>query len=116
VWVEVALHWRPENGIGELTMPLYTLIARDRKNGLGQRMAHRPAHLEHMARLDAAGCIRYGGPLLDDKGDMAGSLIIIEADDLESARATFGEDPYIIHGVFEQYDVIGTKQIFPRGN
>ena len=97
-------------------MPLYALIARDRNNGLEHRMAHRPAHLEHMARLDAAGCVRYGGPLLDDKGDMAGSLIIIEADDLESARATFGEDPYVIHGVFEHYDVVGTEKIFPRGN
>ena len=97
-------------------MPLYTLIAKDRKKGLAQRMAHRPAHLEHMARLDAAGRIQYGGPVLDDDGNMAGSLIIIEADDLESARATFGKDPYMIHGVFEHYDVVETKKVFPRGN
>ena len=69
-------------------MPLYTLIAKDRKKGLDQRMAHRPAHLEHMAQLDAAGRIQYGGPVLDDDGNMVGSLIIIEADDLESVRAT----------------------------
>ena len=97
-------------------MPLYTLIAHDRKNGLKQRMAHRPAHLEHMARLNAVGRIQYGGPLLDDAGEMVGSLIIIEADDLESARATYAEDPYVIHGVFEDYDVVGTKQVFPREN
>jgi len=97
-------------------MPLFTLIAHDRKNGLEARMEHRPAHLEHMARLDAAGRVRYGGPLLDEKSDMAGSLIILEADDLESARATYAEDPYAIHGVFEDYDVVETKQVFPRGN
>ena len=97
-------------------MPLYTLIAKDRKKGWDQRMAHRPAHLEHMARLDAAGRIQYGGPVLDDDGNMAGSLIIIEADDLESARAPFGEAPYMIHGVFEHYAVVETKKVFPRGN
>ena len=97
-------------------MPLYILIAHDRKNGLEHRMAHRPAHLEHMARLDATGRIQYGGPLLNEDGDMSGSLIIIEADDIESARATFAEDPYVIHGVFDDYDVVGTKQVFPRGN
>ena len=97
-------------------MPLFALIARDRKNGLERRMAHRPAHLEHMARLDASGRIRYGGPLLNEKSEMSGSLIIIEADDLEAARATFGDDPYIIHAVFESYEVIETKRVFPRAN
>ncbi len=97
-------------------MPLFALIARDRKNGLERRLAHRPAHLEHMARLDASGRIRYGGPLLNEKSEMSGSLIIIEADDLEAARATFGDDPYIIHAVFEDYEIIETKRVFPRAN
>jgi len=97
-------------------MPLYTLIGRDRKDGLNDRLAHRPAHLEHMARLDAGGRVKYGGPLLDQQGGMAGSLIIIEAEDLESARATFEDDPYVIHRVFEHYDVVETTPIFPRKN
>ena len=65
-------------------MPWFALIARDRPNGLEHRKKHRPAHLEHMARLDAAGRLRYGGPLLNEKGEMGGSLIIVEADDLEA--------------------------------
>ena len=97
-------------------MPFFTLFGRDRENGLDHRLTHRAAHLEHMARLDAAGRIRYGGPLLDEKGQMAGSLVIIEADDLESARSTYAEDPYVIHAVFEDYDIVETKPIFPRGN
>ena len=97
-------------------MPLYTLIAHDRKNGFEQRMAHRTAHLEHMTQLDAVDRVRYGGPLLNDKGVMVGSLIIIEAGDLESARATYAKDPYVIHGVFEDYDVVETNQVFPKGS
>ena len=97
-------------------MPWYALIARDRPNGLEHRQKNRPAHLEHMARLDAAGRIRYGGPLLNEDGTMAGSLIVFEAADLKAARAASAEDPYVIHGVFEDYDVIETKPVFPRGN
>ena len=97
-------------------MPWFALIGRDRPNGLEHRKNNRPAHLEHMARLDATGRIRYGGPLLNEDGAMAGSLIIFEADDLDAARAACAEDPYVIHGVFEHYDVIETQPVFPRGN
>ena len=97
-------------------MPWFALIARDRPDGLEHRKQHRPAHLEHMARLDAAGRLRYGGPLLTEKGAMMGSLIVLEADDLESAKRAYAEDPYIVHGLFETFDVVETRPIFPRGN
>ncbi len=47
---------------------------------------------------------------------MGGSLIILEADDLQAAKHAYAEDPYVVHGVFESYDIIETKPIFPRGN
>ncbi len=96
-------------------MPLYALVAHDRP-GPEARLQHRPAHLEHMARLDAAGRLVYGGPLMNEHNQMVGSLIVLEADSLEAARATYAEDPYMVHGVFASYDVIETKQVFPRGN
>jgi len=97
-------------------MPLYALIGRDKEDGLQYRLDHRPAHLEHMARLDAEGRIRYGGPLLNESGKMAGSLIVIEAENLASAQATFADDPYVIHGIFENCQILETTPIFPRGN
>ena len=96
-------------------MPLYALIAHDRP-GLEHRRDNRPAHLEHMAKLDAAGRLRYGGPLLNEKQDMVGSLIILEADSLDDAKATYAKDPYVIHNVFDRYDVVETKPVFPRNN
>ena len=96
-------------------MPLYALIARDRP-GLEHRQANRPAHLEHMAKLDAGGRIRYGGPLVNDSQDMVGSLIIIEAESLDDAKATYAEDPYVIHNVFEHYEDVETMPVFRRGN
>lgn len=97
-------------------MPFYALIGRDRPNGLENRKSNRPAHLEHIARLDASGRIHYGGPLINEQGEMAGSLVILEADDLAAAKAACAMDPYVLHGVFEEYDVIETRPLFPRGN
>ena len=97
-------------------MPWFALIGRDRANGLEQRKKSRPAHLEHMAKLDATGRIRYGGALLNEEGAMTGSLIILEADGLRAAKEAYASDPYVLHGVFEDYDVIETKPVFPRNN
>ena len=94
-------------------MPLYVLIARDRP-GLERRQQIRPAHLRHMDELDSAGRLRYGGPLLNEHQEMVGSLIILEAESLEAAKATYAQDPYVTQEVFDHYDVIETKQIYPK--
>ena len=93
-------------------MPLYALIARD--PGPERRQRARPAHLEHMNRLDDAGRLRHGGPLIDGDRNTVGSLIILEAASLEDAEATFARDPYLVNEVFERYDILETKRIFPR--
>ncbi len=93
-------------------MPLYALIARDPDPD--RRARTRPAHIEHMNRLDEAGRLRHGGPLLRGADDVAGSLIILEADNLEEAKATYAQDPYLVNDVFEHYDIVETKQIYPR--
>ena len=93
-------------------MPLYALIARDPEPTRRQRA--RPAHIEHMNRLDETGRLRYGGPLLDADGDAAGSLIVLEADSLEDAKATYAQDPYLVDEVFTRHEIIETKQVFPR--
>ena len=67
-------------------MPLYALIAHDRP-GLEHRKQHRSAHLEHMAKLDAAGRIRYGGPLMNDQQDMV-AVITINRPDAMNAFTT----------------------------
>ena len=93
-------------------MPLYALIARDPRPERRQRA--RPAHLEHMNRLDEAGRLRHGGPLIDGDENTVGSLIVLKAESLEDATATFERDPYIVDDVFEHYDILETKQIYPR--
>ncbi len=60
-------------------------------------MATREAHL---AYARDTGDIRLGGPFLDSNGEMTGSLIIFEADNLEAAKAWHANDPYVKAGLF----------------
>jgi hypothetical protein len=67
-------------------------------------MATREAHFAY-ARSFPAGAIRLGGPFLDEKGDMAGSLIIIDVADLAAAQAFNRDDPYQTAGLFERVEI-----------
>lgn len=92
---------------------LFVLAATDKPNSLELRMATRAAHFEY---AKATGMIRLGGPFLDDKGDMAGSLIIIEAADLAAAKAWAANDPYAKAGLFATSDIRPWKATFnPSG-
>jgi len=88
---------------------LFTLVAIDKPDGLALRMATRAAHFEY-AR--ATGNIKLGGPFLDAKGDMAGSLIVFEAADMEAARNWAANDPYAQVGLFAQSDIRPWKPTF----
>ena len=50
--------------------------------------------------------LKLGGPLLDDEGAMAGSLIIFEADTVEEAWAFSNGDPYVQAGLFAHIQVL----------
>ena len=66
------------------------------------RAQHRPAHLEHIRN---SGKVRVAGPLLDEDEAMIGSLIIVEARDMEAARAFSQADPFSREGVFGSVDI-----------
>ncbi len=84
-------------------MPLYAMICIDKPNALDVRMAARPAHLEFAAALGDR--LRVGGPFLDEKGDMCGSLILVEVNDLEAAKALNAVDPYTKAGLWGRVDI-----------
>ena len=64
-------------------------------------------------RLEALankGRLILAGPLTDKTG----SLIVIEAESLAEAEAFAHEDPYTIHGVFQQVEIHPFDQVFPK--
>lgn len=82
---------------------LYALIAHDRPNGLARRQEVRPEHLQHLDSLGSR--LVLAGPFLDDNGDMTGSIVVIEAEDLKDAQATFNRDPFVVKGVFDSMTI-----------
>lgn len=92
---------------------LFVLTATDKENSLALRMATRAAHFEY---AKATGVIRLGGPFLDAKGEMAGSLIVIEAADLAAAKTWAANDPYAKAGLFAASEIRPWKVTFnPSG-
>lgn len=90
-------------------MPHFMLFCRDKPDSLELRMANREKHL---AYVGAAGdFVRLGGPLLEDDGSMAGSLLVVEADDLAAVEAFAAEDPYNKAGLFESVTIKGFKVV-----
>lgn len=80
-------------------MPLFALICTDRPGGLEIRKANRPDHLAHLQETGAA---VLAGPLLDDAGEMAGSLIVLDLPDRAAAEAWAAADPYARAGLFAE--------------
>ena len=88
----------------------YVIIGWDGPEGQSKRPSYRPAHLEHLERLQKQGQLVCAGPFTDK----AGSLVIIEADTMEQAESIANGDPYLTHGVFERIEVHPFEQVFPR--
>ena len=88
-------------------MPLFALSCIDKPGALDLRMATRPAHLAYMG--EKSQMLKLGGPLLDAAGQMAGSLLVIEAPDLAAAKAIADNDPYAKAGLFERVDLMAYR-------
>lgn len=81
----------------------YALVAYDKPNGVGHRMAVRPEHLKHLESLGDR--LVLAGPFLDDRGDMIGSFMVIDAESQADAEASFARDPFVAQGVFDSITI-----------
>ncbi len=78
---------------------LYMLYCLDKPDSLELRMANREAHLEYMGSSPIK--IQSAGPLLDEQDEsMCGSLLILEADNIDQVRELNRNDPYQKAGLF----------------
>lgn len=98
---------------------LYAILGRDRPGSLEERLAARPAHLERLQALLAEGRLILAGPLpaIDspDPGDAGfqGSLLVVEFESLDAARAWADADPYVAAGVYAAVEVFPFKRVLP---
>jgi uncharacterized protein YciI len=82
---------------------LFALVAHDRPNAVARRMELRPEHLKYLESLGDT--LVLAGPFLADNGDMVGSIVVIEAESLEAARAIFARDPFSMGNLFDSITV-----------
>ncbi len=98
---------------------LYAIISEDVPNSLPLRQQARPAHLERLKALHAAGRIIIAGPHpavdSDDPGaaGFSGSTIIAQFASLAEAEQWAKEDPYVAAGVYANVTVKPFKQVLP---
>lgn len=70
-----------------------------------RRLGVRPAHLEGIRPRVERGEILMGGAILDDAGDMIGSVLLTEFPTRADLDAWLAVDPYVTGGVWERVDV-----------
>ncbi|MHB8447122.1 MAG: YciI family protein [Rudaea sp.] len=97
----------------------YAIYAQDNPDSLRARVAARPAHLARLHALRDEGRLLVAGPLpaidAEDPGPagFAGSLIVAEFADLDSARAWADADPYRAAGVYRDVEVHPFRKVLP---
>ena len=85
----------------------YAVICRDKPGQLQTRLDTRAAHL---AYIEETGIVAMAGPFLED-GQMCGSLVILDTDSLDAAKAWAAGDPYSHAGLFESVSVQEWKKV-----
>ncbi|TJZ90450.1 YciI family protein [Paracoccus gahaiensis] len=88
-------------------MPLFAVICRDKPGALQTRLDTRDAHLAH---IRDSGIVAMAGPLIEE-GEMAGSLVILDAPDLAAAQAWATADPYKAAGLFATTQITEWKKV-----
>ncbi len=75
------------------------------EQALERRMAARPAHFEGVRSLKTNGNFVIGGALLDNKGTMIGSMMVVEFNTEDDLNQWLQQEPYIVGNVWERIDV-----------
>ena len=97
----------------------YAIMAKDADNSLEKRLAHRPAHLERLQALQAAGRLQLAGPFpaIDNRDPGAagftGSLIVAEFANLAEAQDWAAQDPFSVEGIYAHVEVKPFRKTLP---
>ena len=70
-----------------------------------RRLKIRPEHLEKIENLKKAGEFIFGGAILNEGGQMIGSVIIYDFPDRASLDERLKDEPYICGKVWEKIEI-----------
>jgi uncharacterized protein YciI len=83
---------------------LFIGIAYFKKNSESKHAALRSAFTDHL-RQPLNPRIKLAGAILDDAGARSGIFMLLEADNIEMARAYLDASPYQISGLYQSADI-----------
>ncbi len=86
----------------------FTVICQDKPGALEIRIATREAHLGY---IKTTGVVSQAGPFLDGQGNMCGSLVVLNVDDIAAAKEWAENDPYAKAGLFESVEIRPWKRV-----
>ena len=84
----------------------FIVIAHDFKDGLKRRLAERAKHIEFGDKLVADKKALFGVALLDNKGNMRGSVYIMDFPSRKDIDEYLNDEPYVKGKVWEKIEVI----------
>ncbi len=90
-------------------MDCYLMIAKDKPNSLELRLATRPKHVEYLNQFPDA--VLMGGPLLNEKGEMCGTMLVYNTTVEAEARKLIENDPYSLAGLFQSVELLPFKWV-----
>jgi uncharacterized protein YciI len=84
----------------------FLVIGYDHPGDLG-RQRRAAARDKHLAQLGAVTSARplFGAAVLDDNGDMVGSMLVMDAENREALQTWLDEEPYVVHDVWREVTV-----------
>lgn len=84
-------------------MVQFIIRAYDGEGMLERRLEVRPSHLEGMKTMREH--VICAGGLLDDEGNMKGSILIMEFESCEELNDYLTNEPYVQHHVWEKIEI-----------
>ncbi len=88
---------------------MFIFRAWDKENSLDIRMANRDAHLIWLKSLGDK--LKLAGPSLNEKGQMNGSLLILDYHDKSALEAELKNDPYAKADLFVKTQISPYKAV-----
>lgn len=87
---------------------LFALMTKDKDGALQTRLDNRDAHI---AYLKETGVVQMAGPFLSQESEMNGSLIVLDVEDLNAAKAWAENDPYNKADLFQDVQIREWKKV-----
>ncbi len=89
----------------------FIVIARDGTDAdaLSRRMAVREAHTARIAEAKAAGNMLFGVAMLNDAGNMCGSVLVCDFASRAALDAWLAEEPYVTGKVWINVEILAGR-------